>query len=81
MIGHAKEGRLHIKASDVDRRLSLKLLTDTLGAFEPAGLTAGAEQAGASYTRGALYEAYMERRAIIAGPTCMCGHRVIAARA
>jgi hypothetical protein len=58
VIGHAKDGRLHIKASDVDRRLSLKALTNTLGAFEPAGLAAGAQQAGASYTRGALYEAY-----------------------
>jgi len=64
VIGHAKDGRLHIKASDVDRRLSLKSLTDTLGAFEPAGLAAGAQQAGASYTRGALYEAYkLEREA------------------
>jgi len=64
VIGHAKDGRLHIKASDVDRRLSLKSLTDTLGAFEPAGLAAGAQQAGASYTRGILYEAYkLEREA------------------
>ncbi len=64
VIGHAKDGRLHIKASDVDRRLSLKSLTDTLGAFEPAGLAAGAQQAWASYTRGALYEAYkLEREA------------------
>jgi len=64
VIGHAKDRRLHIKASDVDRRLSLKSLTDTLGAFEPAGLAAGAQQAGASYTRGTLYEAYkLEREA------------------
>jgi len=64
VIGHAKDGRLHIKASDVDRRLSLKALTDTLGVFEPAGLAAGAQQTGASYTRGALYEAYkLEREA------------------
>jgi len=64
VIGHAKDGRLHIKASDVDRRLSLKSLTDTLGVFEPAGLAAGAQQAGAAYTRGALYEAYkLEREA------------------
>jgi len=58
VIGHSKDGRLHVKASDVDRRLSLKLLTDTLGAFEPAGLAAGAQQAAASYKRGTLYEAY-----------------------
>ena len=64
VIGHAKDGRLHIKASDVDRRLSLKTLTDTLGAFEPAGLAAGAQQAKASYTRGVLNEAYkLEREA------------------
>ena len=62
VIGHAKDGRLHIKASDVDRRLSLKSLTDTLGAFEPAGLAVGAQQAGTSYTRGALYEAYKLER-------------------
>lgn len=62
VIGHAKDGRLHIKASDVDRRLSLKSLTDTLGPFEPAGLAAGAQQAAASYTRGALYEAYKLER-------------------
>jgi len=64
VIGHAKDGRLHVKASDVDRRLSLKTLTDTLGAFEPAGLAAGGQQVKASYTRGALYEAYkLEREA------------------
>jgi len=64
VIGHAKDARLHIKASDVDRRLSLKSLIDTLGAFEPAGLVGSAQQAKASYTRGALYEAYkLEREA------------------
>ena len=46
----------------MDRRLALKALTDRLGAFEPAGLVAGTQQAGASYTRSALYEAYKLER-------------------
>ena len=62
VVGHAKDGRLHVKASDVDRRLSLKSLTDALGAFEPAGQAAGMQPAGASYTRGALYEAFKRER-------------------
>jgi len=62
VVGHAKDGRLHVKASDVDRRLSLKSLTDALGAFELAGQAAEAQPAGASYTRGALYEAFKRER-------------------
>ncbi len=35
VIGHAQDRRLHVKASDVDRGLSLKALSDALGSFEP----------------------------------------------
>ncbi len=85
VIGHAEDGRLHIKASDVDRRLSLKALTNALGSFEPAGQAAGRQQAGASYTRGALYEAYtleratMERARVAAAQALRERHRAYAA--
>ncbi len=62
VVGHAKGGRLHVKASDVDRRLSLKSLTDALGTFEPAGQAVGVQRAGVSYTRGALHEAFKRER-------------------
>jgi hypothetical protein len=54
-----------VKASDVDRGLSLKALTDKLGTFEPAGPRA-APASGASYTKpgrtGDLYEAFKRER-------------------
>ena len=62
VVGHTKDGRLHVKASDVDRRLSLKSLTDALGAFEPAGQAAGMQPADVSYTRGALHETFKRER-------------------
>jgi hypothetical protein len=37
-------GRLHVKASDVDRGLSMQALTETLGPYEPPGEQARAEQ-------------------------------------
>ena len=62
VVGHAQDRQLHVKASDVDRGLSLKALTDALGSFEPAGSAAEQQPAGASYTKperqGALYEAF-----------------------
>ena len=68
VIGHAQDRRLHVKASDVDRGLSLKALTDALRSFEPAGAVAERQSAGASYARperqSALYEAFkLEREA------------------
>lgn len=68
VIGHARDRRLHVKASDVNRGLSLKALSDQLGAFEPAGPAAEAQSAGTSYAKperqGALYEAFkLEREA------------------
>jgi hypothetical protein len=66
-----RSGRLHVKASDVDRRLSIKALTELLGPYEPAGEQARAERPQARYTRpertGPLYEAFkQEREAAIA---------------
>lgn len=68
VVGHTQDRRLHVKASDVDRGLSLKALTDVLGSFEPAGPAAERQVAGASYTKperqGALYEVFkLEREA------------------
>ena len=37
VIGHKSDSRLHVRASDVDRGLSLKAMTDQLGQFEPPG--------------------------------------------
>ena len=66
VIGHAKNSRLHIKASDVDRGLSLKALTDQLGSFEPATHTASTKPATSSYSEptksGHLYEAFKQER-------------------
>ena len=66
VVGHAQDRRLHVKASDVNRGLSLKALTGALGSFEPAGRAAEAQTAGASYARpqhrGALYETFKLER-------------------
>jgi Relaxase/Mobilisation nuclease domain len=66
-----RSGRLHVKASDVDRGLSIKALTELLGPYERAGEQARAERPQARYTRpertGPLYEAFKrEREAAIA---------------
>jgi hypothetical protein len=66
-----RSGRLHVKASDVDRALSIKALTELLGPYESPGEQARAEQSQARYTRpqrtGPLYEAFKrEREAAIA---------------
>jgi hypothetical protein len=70
VIGDRRDGRLHIKASDVDRGLSIKALTEILGAYEPPGDEAQAQQPQARYARpertGPLYEAFgREREAAI----------------
>ena len=67
VVSHRSDGRLHIKASDVDRGLSLKALTDRLGPFQPPGTQARAEPPGARYERrpapcGELYEAFQRER-------------------
>lgn len=67
VISHAKDQRLHVKASTVDRDLSLKALTDALGSFQLAGPTAHARPGRTSYTgpdrQGVLYAAYAQERA------------------
>ena len=67
VIGHQGDSRLHAKASDVDRGLSLKAMTEHLGPFELAGQEAGARQPQATYQKpqrsGDLYEAFQRERA------------------
>jgi len=64
-IGHRGDARLHIKASDVDRGLSLKAITDALGPFIPPDHAASVDVT-ASYTKpprtGPLYEAFKQER-------------------
>ncbi len=59
VIGHRSDGRLHVKASDVDRGLSLQALTAALGPFEPPERQGPAEPAQNRYARpsrsGPLY--------------------------
>jgi hypothetical protein len=66
VISHRGHGRLHVKASDVDRRLSLKAMTDALGPFEPPAPPARATRPQTSYQRprpsGDLYEAFQRAR-------------------
>jgi hypothetical protein len=66
VIGHKSDSRLHVKASDVDRGLSLKTMTEQLGQFEPPGQAAEAEKPQAGYKRpapgGDLYEAFKRER-------------------
>jgi len=64
-IGHRGDARLHVKASNVDRGLSLKAMTDALGPFRPPDHAASVDVT-ASYTRpprtGPLYEAFKQER-------------------
>ncbi len=66
VVGHKSDSRLHAKASDVGRGLSLKSMTDKLGPFEPAGQQAQQEKPQARYERpapsGDLYEAFKRER-------------------
>jgi hypothetical protein len=63
VIGHRSDPRVHIKASDVDRGLSMRALTGALGPYERLG---PAEPAQRSYARpartGSLYEAFKQER-------------------
>ena len=67
VFSHKSNSRLHVKASDVDRGLSLKAMTDRLGPFEQPGQQARNEQPQARYERpapsGELYEAFKRERA------------------
>ena len=65
IIAHRSDSRLHVKASDVDRGLSLKAVTDAVGPFKPPSQTMSV-QPTASYTgpprSGPLYEAFKRER-------------------
>ena len=66
VISHRSDNRLHVKASDVDRGLSLKALTDRLGPFQPSGEQVQAGNPVTRYERptqsGSLYEAFQRER-------------------
>lgn len=67
VVSHRSDGRLHVKASDVDRGLSLKAMTDRLGPFEAPGRQAdAAEPPQTRYRRpvpsGDLYDAFKRER-------------------
>jgi hypothetical protein len=66
VIGHGSDSRLHVKASDVDRGLSLKAMTDQLGQFEPPGQGTEAGTPKNRYQRpapgGDLYETFKRER-------------------
>ena len=70
VIGHADDGRLHVKASDIDRDLSFQALMDAMGPFERAGEGADRGPKRTGYTRtappGPLYEAFRRERAAAA---------------
>lgn len=67
VIGHRGDGRLHVKASGVDRGLSMAALTTALGAFQPPTHEATAEAAQTRYAKpgrtGPLYETFQRERA------------------
>ena len=66
MIGHRGDRRLHVKASDVDRGLSMQALTAALGPYRAA--RAGGRQQPRTQLRqagartGPLYEAFKQER-------------------
>jgi hypothetical protein len=66
VIGHRSGGRLHVKASDVDRGLAFKAMVEKLGAFEPPARES-AQVAEKRYERptgsGPLYETFQRERA------------------
>jgi len=61
-----RSGRLHVRASEVDRVLSIKALTDIFGPYEPPDERARTEQLQTRYARpertGPLYEAFNRER-------------------
>ncbi len=67
VIGHRGDKRLHVKASEVDRGLSMAALTAALGAFETVGQGANSAPAHTRYTTPSrndpLYAAFQHRRA------------------
>ena len=67
VVGHAQDARLHVKASDVDRQLSLQSLTNKLGPFEPPSQEAELPPGASPYRKpeqtGALYEVFKQEQA------------------
>ena len=68
VISRRGEPQLHVKASDVDRMLSIQSLTLALGPFQPPGERASQQAAETEYDAGtpkrsgALYEAFRKER-------------------
>jgi hypothetical protein len=66
VISHRGDSRLHVKASDVDRGLSRKTMTDRLGPFEPPGVQAQGRKPDTRYERparaGEQYDAFQRER-------------------
>lgn len=66
VVSHRADSRLHVRASDVDRGLSLKAMADQLGEFQPPEAAAEAEKPQSRYQRpvpnGDLYEAFQCER-------------------
>ena len=66
VISHRSDSRLHVKASDVDRGLSLKAMTDRLGPFQPSSKQMQARKPDKRYERpalgGNLYKAFQHER-------------------
>jgi hypothetical protein len=66
VIGHRSDASLHVRASDVDRGLSKKALSDALGPHEAPDQAAQVGTPAASYARparsGKLYDAFQQQR-------------------
>jgi hypothetical protein len=66
VVSHRSDSRLHVKASDVDRGLSLKAMVGKLGPFEAPGQQAEAAHSQTRYERpppdGDLYDAFKRER-------------------
>ena len=68
VIGCHGESRLHVKASDVDRLLSMQSLTAALGPYQPSGERARQQSAEVAYDpgtpkrSGTVYEAFRKER-------------------
>ena len=66
VVSHRSDGRLHVKASAIDRDLSLKAMTDRLGPFQSSSEQAHSEKPAKRYERPApnsgLHEAFQRER-------------------
>ena len=66
VVSHRSDRRLHVKASDVDRGLSLKAIVDKLGPFQSPGQQTETAASQTRYERpvpgGALFESFKRER-------------------